>query len=145
MTQENHPTSVSVGENGLGRYQQSVRIGRHSLLADEPVAVGGEDAGPAPYDYLLAALGACTSMTLRMYAEIKKLPLSAINVELTHEKVEIEGQGKVDRIERTITLDGDLSPEQRARMLEIANKCPMYRTLRSEIRIDSSLAESVAA
>ena len=145
MTQENHPTSVSVGENGLGRYQQSVRIGRHSLLADEPVAVGGEDDGPAPYDYLLAALGACTSMTLRMYAEIKKLPLSAINVELTHEKVEIEGQGKVDRIERTITLDGDLSPEQRARMLEIANKCPMYRTLRSEIRIDSSLAESVAA
>ncbi len=145
MTQNNHPTSVSVGENGLGRYQQSVRIGRHSLLADEPVAVGGEDAGPAPYDYLLAALGACTSMTLRMYAEIKKLPLTAINVELTHEKIEIEGQGKVDRIERTITLDGDLSPEQRARMLEIANKCPMYRTLRSEIRIDSSLAESVAA
>lgn len=145
MTQNNHPTSVSVGENGLGRYQQSVRIGRHSLLADEPVAVGGEDAGPAPYDYLLAALGACTSMTLRMYAEIKKLPLTAINVELTHEKIEIEGQGKVDRIERTITLDGDLSPEQRARMLEIANKCPMYRTLRSEIRIDSSLAENVAA
>ena len=145
MTQNNHPSSVSVGENGLGRYQQSVRIGRHSLLADEPVAVGGEDAGPAPYDYLLAALGACTSMTLRMYAEIKKLPLTAINVELTHEKIEIEGQGKVDRIERTITLDGDLSPEQRARMLEIANKCPMYRTLRSEIRIDSSLAESVAA
>ncbi|MBA3996503.1 MAG: osmotically inducible protein OsmC [Candidatus Accumulibacter sp.] len=145
VTQNNHPTSVSVGENGLGRYQQSVRIGRHSLLADEPVAVGGEDAGPAPYDYLLAALGACTSMTLRMYAEIKKLPLTAINVELTHEKIEIEGQGKVDRIERTITLDGDLSPEQRARMLEIANKCPMYRTLRSEIRIDSSLAESVAA
>lgn len=145
MTQNNHPTSVSVGENGLGRYQQSVRIGRHSLLADEPVAVGGEDAGPAPYDYLLAALGTCTSMTLRMYAEIKKLPLTAINVELTHEKIEIEGQGKVDRIERTITLDGDLSPEQRARMLEIANKCPMYRTLRSEIRIDSSLAENVAA
>lgn len=145
MTQNNHPISVSVGENGLGRYQQSVRIGRHSLLADEPVAVGGEDAGPAPYDYLLAALGACTSMTLRMYAEIKKLPLTAINVELTHEKIEIEGQGKVDRIERTITLDGDLSPEQRARMLEIANKCPMYRTLRSEIRIESSLAESVAA
>lgn len=145
MTQNNHPTSVSVGENGLGRYQQSVRIGRHSLLADEPVAVGGEDAGPAPYDYLLAALGACTSMTLRMYAEIKKLPLTAINVELTHEKIEIEGQGKVDRIERTIILDGDLSPEQRARMLEIANKCPMYRTLRSEIRIDSSLVESVAA
>jgi len=145
VTQNNHPTSVSVGENGLGRYQQSVRIGRHSLLADEPVAVGGEDAGPAPYDYLLAALGACTSMTLRMYAEIKKLPLNAINVELTHEKVEVEGQGKVDRIERTITLDGDLSPEQRARMLEIANKCPMYRTLRAEIRIDSSLAVSVAA
>lgn len=145
MTQDKHATSVSVGENGKGRYQQQVRIGRHSLLADEPVSVGGEDAGPAPYDYLLAALGACTSMTLRMYAEIKKLPLKAVNVELTHEKIKVAGQGEVDHIERTITLDGELSAEQRLRMLEIANKCPMYRTLCAEIRIDSSLAENLAA
>lgn len=145
MTQNNHQSAVVVSENGKGRYQQTVRAGRHTLIADEPVSVGGADAGPAPFDYLLAALGACTSMTLRMYAEIKKLPLTGINVELTHEKIEIEGQGKVDRIERIITLEGDLSPEQRTRMLEIANKCPVHRTLRSDIQIDSALAESVAA
>jgi putative redox protein len=141
MTQNNHHTPVVVSENGKGRYQQTVSAGRHTLIADEPVSVGGADAGPAPFDYLLAALGACTSMTLRMYAEIKKLPLTGINVELTHEKIEVEGGGKLDRIGRIITLTGDLSPEQRARMLEIANKCPVHRTLCSDIRIDSSLAD----
>lgn len=107
--------------------------------------MGGEDAGPAPFDYLLAALGACTSMTLRMYAEIKKLPLTAISVELTHEKIEVEGKGKIDRIERNIALTGDLTAEQRTRLLEIANKCPMHRTLRSDIQIDSALAEKAGA
>lgn len=141
MTQNNHHTAVVVSENGKGRYQQTVNVGRHTLIADEPVSVGGADAGPAPFDYLLAALGACTSMTLRMYAEIKNLPLTGINVELTHEKIEVEGSGKVDHIRRIITLTGDLSPEQRARMLEIANKCPVHRTLCSDIRIDSSLAD----
>lgn len=144
MAQNDHPSAVSVGENGQGRYQQSVRIGRHSLIADEPVALGGGDAGPAPYDYLLAALGACTSITLRMYAEIKKLPLTSVKVDLRHEKTEIDGR-KVDRIERSISLEGDLSPEQRQRMLEIANKCPMYRTLSSELLIDSKLTEDLAA
>lgn len=141
MSQNEHHTPVVVSENGQGRYQQTVRAGRHTLIADEPVALGGADAGPAPFDYLLAALGACTSMTLRMYAEMKKLPLTGIRVELTHEKIEVEGQGKQDRIERIIRLDGDLTPEQRTRLLEIANKCPVHRTLRSDIRIDSALAE----
>lgn len=141
MSHNEPQTPVVVSENGHGRYQQTVRAGRHTLIADEPVAVGGADTGPAPYDYLLAALGACTSMTLRMYAEMKKLPLTGIRVKLSHEKVEVEGQGRQDRIERIIHLDGDLSPEQRSRLLEIANKCPVHRTLRSDIRIDSSLAE----
>lgn len=131
--------SVTVTENGQGRYQQTVRTGRHTLIADEPVSVGGEDAGPAPFDYLLAALGACTSMTLRMYAEIKQLPLTSISVELKHEKVEVDGKAKQDRIERIITLTGELSREQRSRLLEIANKCPVHRTLQSDILIDSSL------
>jgi putative redox protein len=144
MTENDHQPPVFVSENGKGRYQQTVSIGRHTMIADEPASVGGADAGPAPFDYLLAGLGACTSMTLRMYAEIKNLPLTGISVELKHEKIEVEGKGKVDRIERIITLTGDLTPEQRTRLLEIANKCPMHRTLCSDIRIDSALAESAA-
>ncbi|MBI4741480.1 MAG: OsmC family protein [Betaproteobacteria bacterium] len=140
MSQNNRHPPVVVSENGQGRYQQSVRIGHHTLVADEPVAVGGADAGPAPFDYLLAALGACTSMTLRMYAEMKKLPLTGISVELAHEKIDTGGRGKQDRIARIITLEGDLTPEQRTRLLEIANKCPVHRTLSSDIRIDSMLA-----
>ena len=134
------PSSLTVSENGLGRYQQSVRIGSHHLIADEPISAGGGDAGPAPYDYLLAALGSCTSMTLRMYAERKAIQLSAISVELTHEKIDTESTGKIDHITRRITLTGELSPEQRQRMLEIANKCPVYRTLSGSIRIDSQLS-----
>ena len=134
------PSSLTVSENGLGRYQQSVRIGAHHLIADEPISAGGGDAGPAPYDYLLAALGSCTSMTLRMYAERKAIQLSAISVELTHEKIDTESAGKIDHITRRITLTGELSPEQSQRMLEIANKCPVYRTLSGSIRIDSQLS-----
>ena len=133
-------SSLTVSENGLGRYQQSVRIGSHHLIADEPISAGGCDAGPAPYDYLLAALGSCTSMTLRMYAERKAIQLSAISVELTHEKIDTESAGKIDHITRRITLTGELSPEQSQRMLEIANKCPVYRTLSGSIRIDSQLS-----
>ena len=133
------PTSVTVSENGLGRYQQTVSNGRHTLVADEPQAMGGDDAGPTPYDLLLAALGSCTSITLRMYAQRKNLALTHVSVALRHEKIDVDGQ-RVDRIERRITLAGDLSDEQRARLLEIANKCPMYRTLQSDIRIDSDLA-----
>lgn len=131
--------SVVVAENGEGRYQQTVTAGPHRLIADEPASMGGGDAGPAPYDYLLTALGACTSMTLRMYAEVKNLPLKNVSVTLGHEKIEVDGQ-KVDRITREITLEGELTPEQRSRMLEIANRCPIHRTLSGGVKIDSRLA-----
>ena len=135
--------SVVVGENGQGRYQQSVSAGPHRLLADEPVSMGGADTGPAPYDFLLTALGACTSMTLRMYAELKGLPLTRVSVTLAHEKMEVEGQGKVDVITRAITLEGELTAEQQNRMLEIANRCPIHRTISggSNLRIDSHLTK----
>ncbi|NJD25552.1 MAG: OsmC family protein [Betaproteobacteria bacterium] len=131
---------VVVQENGQGRYQQEVLAGQHRLLADEPVSVGGADAGPAPFDYLMAALGACTSMTLRMYAERKGLPLRGISVGLTHDRIDADG-GKRDRIVRTITLDGDLAPEVRARMLEIANRCPVHRALSHPLVIATRLAD----
>lgn len=133
--------SVVVGENGQGRYQQSVRIGEHRLIADEPTSVGGEDAGPAPFDFLLTALGACTSMTLRMYAERKGLKLSRVDVELSHEKIEVDGAVR-DRISRRIILEGELSAAERQRLLEIANKCPLHRSLSQPILIDSKLADS---
>ena len=135
-----HPhREVVVRENGQGRYQQTVSVGPHQLIADEPESMGGNDAGAAPFDYLLAGLGACTSMTLRMYAELKKLPLESVSVTLTHEKIEVDG-GKQDRIMRRITLNGELTPEQRHRMLEIANRCPVHRALTGNLQIDSELA-----
>lgn len=132
--------TVMVGENGLGRYQQSVRVGRHSLLADEPAALGGEDAGPAPFDYVMAGLGACTSMTLRMYAERKGLPLARVTVELSLSQEEIDGVRR-QRIHRQIRLEGELSREQSLRLLEIANKCPVHRALSSSFALTAELAD----
>lgn len=129
---------VVVTENGIGRYQQEVRVGQHVLLADEPESVGGADAGPAPFDFLMAALGACTSMTLRMYAERKGLPLTGVSVAMTHEKVDIDGQHR-DRINRRITLDGDIDETQRQRLLEIANKCPVHKALSQPLLVASEL------
>lgn len=129
---------VVVAENGQGRYQQEVVAGQHRLVADEPASMGGADAGPAPFDFIMAGLGACTSMTLRMYAERKGLALTGIRVELEHDRIEIDGQPR-DRIRRTITLDGELSPEQRQRLLEIANKCPVHRALSNSIALDCEL------
>ena len=131
---------VIVQENGEGRYQQEVIVGEHRLRADEPVSVGGADAGPAPLDFVMAGLGACTSMTLRMYAERKGIPLTRISVSLGHDMVVIDGV-KRDRILRKITLDGDLSGDQRARLLEIANKCPVHRALAQPLVIESRLAD----
>ncbi len=139
--------TVVVHEADTGKFFQHVRMGVHLTNADEPVDVGGQDRAPNPYDYLLAALGTCTSMTLRMYADMKKLPLDRVAVTLKHRKIhakdcaECENKdGKVDEIERVITLEGDLSDEQRSRLLDIANKCPVHRTLTSDIRIVSVLA-----
>ncbi|PSQ95143.1 MAG: osmotically inducible protein C [Bacteroidetes bacterium SW_9_63_38] len=127
-------------------YRTEIAAGRHPLVADEPEEVGGTDAGPTPYDYLLAALGSCTGMTLRMYADRKDWPLDGATVRLSHETVHAQdcdhcdtSEGKVDRIVRDIELTGDLSTEQRERLLEIANKCPVHRTLHSEIDVQSSL------
>jgi len=134
---------VVVQETGAGRFQNAVRAGRHRLLADEPRDAGGTDTGPSPYDFLLTALGACTSMTLRMYAGHKKLPLDRVSVRLSHAKVHAEdcaaGSGKADVLTRRIRVEGALSPEQRQRLLEIADRCPVHRTLEGDIRVRSEL------
>jgi uncharacterized OsmC-like protein/alpha-beta hydrolase superfamily lysophospholipase len=134
--------TVVVRETGQGRFQQAITVGSHRFLADEPVAVGGLDSGPGPYDLLLAGLGACTAMTLRLYAERKALPLERVTVELSHSRIHAADcedcetkEGMLDRIERAITLRGELDAEQRRRLLEIADRCPVHRTLTSEVSI----------
>ncbi len=124
------PASV---DTKSGKFQQSIEIGPHHLVADEPVADGGDDGGPAPADFLLAALGSCTSMTIKLYADRKGWPLTHVHVELEQAK-----DGAAHVIRRRIHLDGALDDEQRARLLEIASKCPMHRILTGEIRIESS-------
>ncbi len=138
---------VLVSETGRGNFQQSISMGQHGLIADEPVDVGGLDSGPSPYDLLLAALGACTAMTLRMYAERKSIALEHVSVQLRHEKIHAAdcqtcetSQGQIDRIERVVTLDGDLDDTVRTRLLEIADKCPVHRTLTSEVDIVTELS-----
>ncbi len=123
-------------------FAQEVFAGRHRFTADEPVADGGTDIGPGPYDLLLASLGACTSMTVAMYARRKGWPLAGVTVRLRHSRIyavdcaECETrEGMLDRIERDIQFEGTLTGEQRSRLLEIADKCPVHRTLVSEINI----------
>jgi putative redox protein len=146
--QSGHLQKTIVCETGAGRYTQKIIIGAHILTADEPIQNGGNDSGPSPYDFLLAALGSCTSMTLRMYAELKSFPLEQVIVTLTHEKIHLEdcvgcenNNAKIDRIERIIEVKGPLSQVQRAKLLEIANKCPVHRTLTSKILITTQLLE----
>jgi len=145
QTAGGEPGEVVVRETRRGTFQQEIAAGTRRFLADEPVAAGGLDSGPGPYDLLLAALGACTSMTLRLYAERKKLTLTRTIVRLHHSRIyatdcaECETRGgMLDRIERAITLEGELSAEDRKRLLEIADKCPVHRTLTSEIDIRTS-------
>ena len=145
-TPEEPAGSVLVSEAHEGKFKQHVRAGRHELIADEPLAYGGSDSGPSPYDFLLAALGACTSMTVRLYAESKKLPLEHVNVRLKHEKVhatdcvECENKDqKIDRIERELELTGALDDSQRQRLMEIANRCPVHRTLESKVLVQTRL------
>jgi len=133
---------VVVRETGEGRFRNEVLTGTHRLLADEPPAVGGDGAGPGPYDLLLAALGACTSMTLRMYAERKGWPLERVEVELDHARIPAADcddcattSGSVDQVGIGLRLHGALSEEQRARLMEIAGHCPVHRTLEGEVKM----------
>lgn len=145
---DNTPRKVVVSETRNGKFQQTVSVGPHQLVADEPIAAGGDDSGPGPYDYLLAGLGACTSMTMRMYADRKSLPLDRVTVTLDHRKIHAEDcaecetkVGMLDQIQRVISIEGTLDAEQRTKLMEIADKCPVHRTLKSEIRIVTSAAD----
>jgi len=130
-----HGSKVIVRGDAAG-FAQEIHAGPHRLVADEAATVGGTDTGASPYDLLLAALGSCTSMTVAMYARRKQWPLRDVTVSLRHSKVNAtEGGSKTDRIERDISFTGLLSQEQRSRLIEIANKCPLYRTLTSKIDI----------
>jgi putative redox protein len=136
------PRQVVVQETRKSKFNQTITVGPHHLVADEPVAAGGMDAGPGPYDFLLAGLGACTSMTMRLYADRKSLPLDRVTVRLKHSKIHAKDcaecetrEGMLDQIERDIAMEGALDAEQRRKLMEIADKCPVHRTLTSEIRI----------
>lgn len=138
---------VVVAETGQGRYIHTVRAGAHAWTVDEPESSGGQDAGPTPYDMLLAGLGACTSMTMRMYADRKGWTMGPTSVQLQHSRIHARdcdtcesSEGRLDHIDRVITLDDSLSAEQRVSLLAIADKCPVHRTLTSEVSITTVLA-----
>ncbi len=136
--------AVVVQETGWGKFQQAIAAGPHRLLSDEPESYGGKDTGPSPYDLLLAGLGACTVMTVRLYADRKKWPLEKTHAVLRHEKIHAEDcadcetrDGRLDHITRELRFYGDLDEEQRAKLLEISEKCPVHRTLHAEVKIDT--------
>src|SRR3989441_11323641 len=140
-TRKNDIRGVVVRGSGAG-FAQEILAGPHRMASDEPVSVGGTDTGPSPYDFLLAALGACTSITVGMYARRKGWPLEEVAVNLRHSKIHASDcaecetkDGMLDQIERDVHLGGSLTNEQRSKLLEIANKCPVHRTLMSEIVI----------
>jgi putative redox protein len=139
------PGTVVVRETRMGNLQNQVIAGSHQFLADEPVSVGGMDSGPGPYDLLLAALGACTAMTVRLYADRKQWPLKRTTVRLKHGRIYAQDcaecetkEGKIDHIDRVITFEGELDAEQHQRLMEIADKCPVHHTLTSEVIIKST-------
>jgi putative redox protein len=154
---EEAPETVNLTDNwvrariGKTGFQTEILANRHRLLADEPIPAGGADTGPTPYDYLVAALASCTAMTLRMYADRKEWPLEEVKLRLRQTKIHAEDcrkceteEGKLDRIELQIEPAGPLTDEQRKRLLEIANRCPVHRTLRSETVIESKLRSSAS-
>ncbi len=137
---EEGKTVVIIGKD---HYRTEVQLGNHQLVVDEPESVGGKDLGPTPYDLMLAALGTCTAITLRMYADHKKIPLDGVEVQLSHQKIHVEDCekceqdliGKIDQIERNIILSGDLDDSQRKRIIEIADKCPVHKTIEGKPEI----------
>ena len=141
------PGQVRVIESGAGRYTQRVQVGRHNLIADEPTSVGGEDAGPGPFDYLLASLGACTTMTLRMVAERKGWSLDPVEVTLSQQHIHAQDctdcesrEGKVLEIERTIRLPRSIDPAIAQQLMVIADRCPVHRALSGEIKVRTRAA-----
>lgn len=137
---------VHVRETGEGTFQNAVQAGGHRMFADEPESVGGLDSGPSPYDFLAIALGACTSMTLRLYAGHKQLKLGRIRVDVSHAKIHAKdceectetergGSGRIDRFERVISIEDEVSEELREKVVEIAGKCPVHRTLEAVAKI----------
>jgi uncharacterized OsmC-like protein len=139
-----HNVHGVIVQGSAAGFAQEIIAGSHHLKGDEPLAEGGTDTGPSPYDLLLAALGSCTSMTVAMYARRKGWPLERVTVHLRHRKIHAEDcaecetrVGLLDQIERDIQFTGSLSSEQRAKLMEIADKCPVHRTLTSEIRINT--------
>jgi putative redox protein len=150
MTNNNMPDIVVRG--GADSFKQEIIAGEHRLVADEPVSAGGGDAGPDPYEYLLASLGVCTSMTVGLYARRKQFPLENIKVSLWHSRIHATDceecetrEGMVDRIDVEVELTGALSAEQHAKLMDIAAKCPVHRTLTSEINIQLRAAEKSTA
>ncbi|MEM9277560.1 MAG: bifunctional alpha/beta hydrolase/OsmC family protein, partial [Pseudomonadota bacterium] len=146
---ENLEGKIRVTETGAGKFQNKVRAGLHKLLADEPQSVGGLDSGPSPYDYLAAALGTCTSMTMRMYADFKKIEVGKITVDVSHSKVhakdceictqeEVSEGGKIDIFERNIEIEGLEDDALKAKMLEIADKCPVHKTLEKGAKVTTA-------
>jgi putative redox protein len=136
---------VVVTESGPARYEQRVFASGHEFISDEP-APHSDNHGPAPYDFILAGLGSCTSITIRMYADRKKIPLAGVSVRLTRERIDAaecshctSTEGMVEHISRELTFDGDLSDQQREALLVIADKCPVHRTLEGEISISTSI------
>lgn len=145
---------VRVTETGDGKFQNSVQAGSHRLFADEPESAGGLDSGPSPYDFLSIALGACTSMTLRQYADYKKLTLGRVSVDVSHAKIhakdcaecsesERSSGGRIDRFERVISVNGDVTEELRAKIAEIADKCPVHRTLEAVAKVNTVVKSGV--
>jgi putative redox protein len=153
MATENHDrTPHVVVRGGADSFKQEITAGQHRLIADEPVSAGGGDAGPNPYDYLLTSLGVCTSMTVGLYARRKQFPLEKITVSLWHSRIHATDceecetrEGMLDRIDVEVELTGSLTTEQHSKLMEIAGKCPVHRTLTSEINIRLRTAENSPA
>ncbi len=142
-------SDIIVSETELGKFQNTIVAGNHRLIGDEPKSVGGLDSGPSPYDYLATALGTCTSMTMRMYASFKKLDVGKISVAVSHKKIhaqdcmectehESEGGGKIDIFERKISVEGLNDEVLSAKLLEIADKCPVHKTLEKGAKVKTS-------
>jgi uncharacterized OsmC-like protein len=150
-TQSSNKAADIVVRGDARSFKQEIVAGKHRLVADEPVSAGGGDAGPDPYEYLLASLGVCTSMTVGLYARRKQFPLENITVSLRHSRIHAEDceecetkEGMLDRIDVEIELTGSLTAEQHAKLMEIAAKCPVHRTLTSEINIRLRAAEKAS-